>query len=149
MADDSWAPPGAASALVAYCALLLGFFAIGIVTQQRDVIAGLWVTEALAIALPAIIAVRAAGMPATRYLGLRAPKLSHLLIALLVAGLNQPAVSFLTWRARALSPPAWEEEFDALQRILDTVFVQHAAGIRPSRCDPCSCRRGRCSCSPG
>src|SRR5437762_2561272 len=54
MADDSWAPPGAASALVAYCALLLGFFAIGIVTQQRDVIAGLWVTEALAIALPAL-----------------------------------------------------------------------------------------------
>ena len=129
MADDSRAAPGAASALLAYCALLLGFFAIGIVTQQHDVIAGLWVTEALAIALPAVIAVRAAGVPDTRYLGLRTPKLSQLAIALLLAGLNQPVVSFLTWSARALSPPAWVQEFDALQRVLDAVFAQNATAM--------------------
>jgi membrane protease YdiL (CAAX protease family) len=129
MADDSRAAPGAASALVAYCALLLGFFAIGIVTQQRDVIAGLWVTEALAIALPAVVAVRAKGVPAARYLGLRRPRVSQLAIALLLAGLNQPVVSFLTWAARSLSPPAWVEEFDALQRVLDTVFAQNAAAM--------------------
>jgi membrane protease YdiL (CAAX protease family) len=129
MADDRWAAPGAASALLAYCALLLGFFAIGIVTQQNDVVAGLWVTEALAIALPAVVAVRAAGLSDARYLGLRTPKLSQLAVALLLAGLNQPVVSFLTWAARSLSPPRWAEEFDALQRVLDAVFAQNAAAM--------------------
>jgi membrane protease YdiL (CAAX protease family) len=129
MADDGRAAPGAASALLAYCALLVGFFAIGIVTQQHDVIAGLWVTEALAIALPAVIAVRAQGVPAARYLGFRTPRLSQLGIALLLAVLNQPVVSFLTWAARALSPPAWVEEFDALQRVLDAVFAQNATAM--------------------
>jgi membrane protease YdiL (CAAX protease family) len=129
MADESWAGPGAASALVAYCALLLGFFAIGLVTQQHDVIAGLWVTEVLAIALPAVIAVRAAGVSDARYLGLRSAKLSQLGIALLLAVVNQPVVSFLTWAARAVSPPAWVEEFDALQRVLDTVFAQNAVAM--------------------
>ena len=76
-----------------------------------------------------IIAVRAKGVPAARYLGLRAPRLSHLAIALLLAALNQPVVSFLTWAARSLSPPAWVEEFDALQRVLDTVFAQNAAAM--------------------
>ena len=129
MADETRPAPGAASALFGYCALLLGFFAIGIVTQQRDVIVGLWVTEALAIALPAVIAVRAAGFSPKRYLGLRAPTPKQLVVAAVIALLNQPVVTFLTWVARSLSPPAWVEEFDALQRVLDTVFAQNAAGM--------------------
>ena len=129
MADETRPAPGAASALFGYCALLLGFFAIGIVTQQRDVIVGLWVTEALAIALPAVIAVRAAGFSPKRYLGLRAPTPKQLVVAAVLALLNQPVVTFLTWVARSLSPPAWVEEFDALQRVLDTVFAQNAAGM--------------------
>jgi len=129
MADETRPAPGAASALFGYCALLLGFFAIGIVTQQRDVIVGLWVTEALAIALPAVIAVRAAGFSPKRYLGLRAPTPKQLVVAAVLALFNQPVVTFLTWVARSLSPPAWVEEFDALQRVLDTVFAQNAAGM--------------------
>ncbi|HWE25413.1 MAG TPA: CPBP family intramembrane glutamic endopeptidase [Myxococcales bacterium] len=126
MADETRPAPGAASALLGYGALLLGFFAIGVVTQQRDVIVGLWVTEALAIALPAVIAVRAAGFSPARYLGLRAPTAWQLVVAAALALLNQPVVTFLTWAARSLSPPAWVEEFDALQRVLDAVFAQNA-----------------------
>ena len=36
MADETRPAPGAASALFGYCALLLGFFAIGIVTLWLD-----------------------------------------------------------------------------------------------------------------
>jgi hypothetical protein len=36
--------------------LWIGYLAIGGATQQRDVVGGLWVTEVLAIALPAIVA---------------------------------------------------------------------------------------------
>jgi membrane protease YdiL (CAAX protease family) len=129
MVDETRSAPGAASALFGYCALLLGFFAVGFVTQQRDVIAGLWVTEALAIALPAVIAVRAARLSPKRYLGLRAPTPKQLVVAAVLALVNQPVVTFLTWVARSLSPPAWVEEFDALQRILDTVFAQNAAAM--------------------
>ena len=129
MADQTRPSPGAASALFGYGALLFGFFAIGIVTQQRDVIVGLWVTEALAIALPAIIAARAAGLSPARYLGLRAPTPRHLVVAAVLALLNQPVVTFITWAARSLSPPEWVREFDALQRVLDTVFAQSAVGM--------------------
>ena len=129
MADETRAAPGAASALFGYLALLLGFFAIGVVTQQHDVIVGLWVTEVLAIALPALIAVRAFGLPAARYLGLRAPTPAQVVIAVVLGVLNQPVVTFLTWGARSLSPPGWVEEFDALQRILDTVFAQNAVAM--------------------
>src|SRR3989442_1763350 len=126
MADETGPAPGAVSAWVAYGALVLGFVAVGTATQQRDVVAGLWVTEALAIALPAIIAVRGAGLPAAPYLGLRAPRAAHLAAAVLLAVANQPVVSFLTWGARALAPPAWVDDFDSLQRVLDVVFAQKA-----------------------
>jgi membrane protease YdiL (CAAX protease family) len=129
MADETRPAPGAASALVGYLALLLGFLAIGVVTQQRDVITGLWVTEALAIALPAVIAVRAVGLPGAHYLGLRVPRAIHLVAAAVLALLNQPVVTFLTWATRAVAPPAWVEEFDSLQRVLDAVFAQNAVGM--------------------
>jgi membrane protease YdiL (CAAX protease family) len=129
MADELRPAPGAASALLGYVALLLGFFAIGVVTQQRDIILGLWVTEALAIAVPAVIAVRAMGLSAAPVLGLRTPRPAHLVVAAVLALVNQPVVTFLTWAVRSLSPPAWVEEFDALQRVLDTVFAQNAVGM--------------------
>lgn len=81
---------GAGSALLAYAALLLGMFTIGFGSQQRGVVAGLWITEALAIALPAVIALRAAGLRFPAYLGLRAPRWQHLLGALVLGLLNSP-----------------------------------------------------------
>jgi membrane protease YdiL (CAAX protease family) len=129
MADDTRPAPGAGSALVAYGALLLGFLAIGIVTQQQEIVAGLWVTEALAIALPAVIAVRGANLRIAPYLGLRKPTAAQLGLAVLLAVANQPVVSLLTWASRGLAPAQWAEEFDSLQRILEVVFAQKAVAM--------------------
>ncbi len=129
MADDTRPVLGAGSALVAYGALLVGFLAIGIVTQQQDIVAGLWVTEALAIALPAFIAVRGANLRLLPYLGLRKPTAAQLGVAVLLALANQPVVSLLTWASRALAPAEWVEQFDSLQRILDVVFAQNAVAM--------------------
>jgi hypothetical protein len=45
---------GALTALPAYLVLLLGMLVIGAQSQMRNVVVGLWVTEAIAIALPAL-----------------------------------------------------------------------------------------------
>jgi len=126
MADETRPPPGAARAFAAYGALWVGYLAIGGATQQHDLVGGLWVTEVLAIALPAIIAVRVAGLPARSALGLRAPAPAHLGAAVLLAIANQPVVSFVTWASRALAPESWVREFDTLQRALDLFFSQQA-----------------------
>jgi membrane protease YdiL (CAAX protease family) len=126
MAEQTRPPPGAASAFAAYAALWVGYLAIGGATQQRDIVAGLWVTEVLAIALPALVAVRVAGLPAGRALGLRTPAPAHLGAAFLLAIANQPVVSFVTWASRALAPEGWVKDFDALQRALDLFFSQQA-----------------------
>jgi membrane protease YdiL (CAAX protease family) len=126
MAEQASPHPGAASAFVAYAALWVGYLAIGGATQQRDIVAGLWVTEVLAIALPALVAVGVAGLPAGAVLGLRAPAPVHLLAAFLLAIANQPVVSFVTWASRALAPESWVKDFDTLQRALDLFFSQQA-----------------------
>ena len=126
MTEGTRGTPGAASAFAAYVALWLGYLAIGQATQQRDIVAGLWITEILAIALPAVLAVRLSRVPATVFLGLRAPRPAHLVAAVLLAVANQPVVSFVTWASRTLSPEPWVREFDALQRALDLFFSQQA-----------------------
>src|SRR5438105_1213244 len=114
------------TAVFAYVALWVGYLPIGFVTQQRDVIAGLWVTEALAIALPAVILVRGANLRAASYLGLRAPALKQLAVAVVLAAANQPVVSLLTWGSREVAPAAWVEEFDSFQRVMDVIFAGQA-----------------------
>jgi membrane protease YdiL (CAAX protease family) len=126
MAEETRPSPGAASAFAAYAALWVGSLAIGGATQQRDLVAGLWVTEVLAIALPALIAVRVAGLPAGPALGLRAAAPAQLGAAVLLAIANQPVVSFVTWASRTLAPESWVKEFDTLQRALDLYFSQQA-----------------------
>jgi membrane protease YdiL (CAAX protease family) len=126
MVEDRRSSPGAASAFAAYAALWVGYLAIGGATQQRDLVAGLWVTEVLAIALPALIAVRVAGLRIPSTLGFRAPAPVHLLAAVLLAIANQPVVSFVTWGSRAVAPESWVKDFDALQRALDLFFAQQA-----------------------
>jgi uncharacterized protein len=119
-------PLRATAALLGFGALLLGFFAVGVATQNRSVIAGLWVTEALAIALPAVILVRSANVRFAPYLGLAPPRPGHLVIALLVGVVNQPVVSLLTWIARSFVPLDWVTAFDLKQRALEGIFAAQA-----------------------
>jgi membrane protease YdiL (CAAX protease family) len=118
--------PGAASALLGFAALLLGFIVIGIPLQQHGLISGLWATEALAIALPAVVAIKASNLKIGPYLGLRRPTLRQLGIAALVSALNQPVVSLLTWVAHEGLPARLVEDFDAKQRMLEGVFAGQA-----------------------
>ena len=117
---------GAGAAIGAYVALLIGMLVIGAPAQQHGIVAGLWITEAVAIALPAIFALTAAGVRFPPYLGLRAITAKQALIAVVVAAANQPIVSFLTWVAREVLPTALVADFDAKQRMLDTIFAAHA-----------------------
>ena len=117
---------GAGSAIAAFVVLLIGMLAIGAPAQQHGIVAGLWVTEAVAIALPAVFALCVAGARFGPLLGFRRLSLKHALIAMGVAASNQPVVSFLTWAARELLPADTVADFDAKQRMLDTVFAAHA-----------------------
>jgi membrane protease YdiL (CAAX protease family) len=117
---------GAGTAIAAYVALLIGMLLIGAPAQQHGIVAGLWITEALAIALPAVLALCAAGVRFGPYLGFRGISPKQALVAAVVAGANQPIVSFLTWAERSWLPPAVVADFDAKQRMLDTIFAAHA-----------------------
>jgi membrane protease YdiL (CAAX protease family) len=117
---------GAGAVIVAYLALLFGMFAVGAPAQQHGIVVGLWVTEAVAIALPALVALSLAGVRFVPYLGLRGVSWKQALIAAGVAVANQPVVSFLTWAAHSALPPSLVEDFDAKQRMLDSVFRMHA-----------------------
>jgi membrane protease YdiL (CAAX protease family) len=125
------APPekpalGAGSAVLAFLALLFGQLIIGAGAQQRSIVLGLWVTEALAIALPAVIALRGAGVRFGPYVGLRGATPRQFLIAFVASAANQPVVSFLTWAVREVFPTSLVASFDAKQRMLDAIFRAHA-----------------------
>lgn len=117
---------GAGSAIAAYVALLGGMLAIGAPAQQRGVVSGLWITEVLAIALPAAFVLGFAGLRFAPYLGFRRLSWKHALVAVVVALANQPVVSFLTWVAHDALPRELVAEFDAKQRMLDAIFRMHA-----------------------
>jgi membrane protease YdiL (CAAX protease family) len=117
---------GLLSALAAYVALLCGMFAIGGPAQQQGIVTGLWITEALAIALPAGFVLALAGVRFAPYLGLRHITWKHVAVAVAVAAANQPVVSFITWTAREVLPQALVQDFDARQRLLDAIFRMHA-----------------------
>lgn len=117
---------GAGSAVAAYVALLCGMLVIGAPAQQHGVVGGLWITEVLAIALPAAFVLGFAGLRFAPYLGFRRLRWKHALIAVGVAAANQPVVSFLTWMAHDALPREMVQEFDAKQRMLEAVFGMHA-----------------------
>ena len=117
---------GAGVAIAAYVALLVGMLVIGAPAQQAGIVAGLWVTEAVAIALPAIFVVLAAGVKLGPFLGFRRIGWKQALVAVVVAAANQPVVSFLTWVMHGVLPAGMVADFDAKQRMLDTVFGAHA-----------------------
>lgn len=113
---------GAGSALAAYLGLFAGFLLLGIAAQTKDVIAGLWITEVFAIALPALIVLRAANVRPGPFLGLSLPPLRWLAIAAVVGIVNQPVVSLLEQAAHVLLPQGMVESFDAKNRLLDAIF---------------------------
>ncbi|HEX9578427.1 MAG TPA: hypothetical protein VF993_11785, partial [Myxococcales bacterium] len=98
---------GAWSAIGAFAALYVGQHSIGIGAQYHSIVSGLWVTEALAIAAPAIFVLLLAGVRPAPYLGFRALTWKHALVAVAVSAANQPVVSFLTWAAHGLLPVSW------------------------------------------
>jgi uncharacterized protein len=118
---------GAGIATLAYFGMLAGHFSIGPATQLRGTVSGLWISEALAIALPAFFVLRTANLRMAPYLGLRAPTWRALGIAVFAGIANQPVVSLLTWAARLLLPPDWVEDFDSKQRMLEAIFSTQAA----------------------
>src|SRR5437660_2901496 len=119
-------PFGAGTAFGAYAALLFGMLVIGAPAQQHGIVLGLWLTEALAIALPAVFALSLAGVRFGPFLGLRRVSGQQAVIAAVVAAANQPIVSFLTWGERLVLPARLVADFDAKQRMLDAVFAANA-----------------------
>ena len=113
----------------AYCVLLVGFALIGFASQGADVVAGLWITEALAIALPAVIWLRSAGVRPAGYFGLGAPTWRWVAIAVVTAVLNQPIVALLEQLAHSTLPAAWVLTFDQYTANLEAIFRQRAVGM--------------------
>jgi membrane protease YdiL (CAAX protease family) len=118
---------GAAIALPAYLVLIAGMGIIGVQAQSRDVVTGLWITEAIAIALPAIFVLCVAGVRLAPYLGLRRLTLKQALVAVVASTMNQPVVSFLTWACREVVPQSLVDQFDDQQRMLNMMFKGRVA----------------------
>ena len=121
--------PGAASVILAYLALLLGYLTIGGPAQLHGIVTGLWITEALAIALPAVFVLLVAGVRLGPYLGIRRLSWKGALIALAAAAANQPVVSFLTWLSRLALPAGLVAKFDMQQRFLTQIFDLHGSAF--------------------
>ncbi|HEY2030624.1 MAG TPA: CPBP family intramembrane glutamic endopeptidase [Myxococcales bacterium] len=118
---------GALVGLPAYLALIFGMIVIGGTAQARDVVSGLWISEAIAIALPAVAVLCLSGVRIGSYLGFRKLTWKHALVAIAVSVANQPVVSFLTWASRFALPQTLLDEFDSQQRLLSTLFMGRAA----------------------
>ncbi len=116
---------GVGAALLGYAMLAVGFICIGIPSQTTDNVGGLWITEAMAIALPALIWVRASGTSFQTALGLRLPRARWFGIAALTAIVNQPVVSMLTFIAQSTLPRAWVVAFEVKNLGIDTIFTAH------------------------
>jgi uncharacterized protein len=117
---------GAWTGLGAFCVVIVGMLTIGVSLQSVSIVSGLWETEAVAIALPAVFVLLLAGVRPLAYLGFRRLSWKHVLVVIVVAIANQPVVSFLTWGAQHLVPDEWLHEFDEKQRMLDYFFRRNA-----------------------
>jgi hypothetical protein len=124
---------GALTALGAYLVLVVGMGTMGLALQSQPqfgpvpgIVGGLWGTEAIAIALPALFVLLLMGIRPATYLGFRGLSWKHVLVVVIAAAANQPVVSFLTWCAQHLVPPDWLADFDEKQRLLDLFFRRNA-----------------------
>ena len=128
MPESDRPPLDAESALLAYVVLLAGMYFIGAPAQSRGVVFGLWLTESVAIVLPAIFRISLAGVRFAPYLGLRRLTWKQALIAAGIAAANQPVISFVTWLAHSVLPKVLVDAFDAKQVMLNSIF---AANLGP------------------
>jgi membrane protease YdiL (CAAX protease family) len=120
---------GAWTALGAFVVVMLGMGLIGLPLQSMSIVRGLWLTEAIAIALPAFFVLLLAGVRPGPYLGFRPLSWKHVVIVVIVAAANQPIVSFLTWAAQHALPEKLLTEFDEKQRMLDYFFRRNALAM--------------------
>ena len=116
------APLGPRHAWAAYAVLLFGFLAIGAVAQSLNILAGLWATEAIAIALPAFLWILAAGLKPGPLLGFNRISGKWLAITVVTALLNQPAVTLLEHLAHSYLFHDWVVAFDQKTAFLETLF---------------------------
>ncbi|MBS2020855.1 MAG: CPBP family intramembrane metalloprotease [Deltaproteobacteria bacterium] len=116
-------------ATAGYVTLLVLFGTFGIAVQLKNVLAGLWLTELLSIALPAILFLQAANVRIPSYLALRAPTLPMVGLAVLLGLLNQPVVSLLEQAAHSWLPARLVADFDAKNTFLESIFQAHKWGM--------------------
>jgi membrane protease YdiL (CAAX protease family) len=107
--------------------MFLGMWIIGATLQAREVVSGLWISEAIAIALPAIFVLSVARVRLGPFLGLRRLTWKQALAAAVLSAANQPVVSFLTWGTRKVMPQWLVDQFDDQQRMLTGLFVGRSA----------------------
>jgi membrane protease YdiL (CAAX protease family) len=117
--------PGVGVALLGFGLLALGFVSIGFGAQLTSIISGLWITEAFAIAAPALLLLAGLHAPMREYLGLRWPGAKWLALAAATAFFNQPIVSFLTWFAQQVLPTSVVADFDLKNASLEVFFTAH------------------------
>jgi membrane protease YdiL (CAAX protease family) len=121
-APASAAPLGPRHAWAAYAVLLFGFLALGAAAQMVHVLAGLWASEAIAIALPAFLWILAAGVKPGPLLGLAPVSWKWIAITVVTALLNQPAVTLLEHLAHSHLPHDWVVGFDQKTAFLENIF---------------------------
>lgn len=112
--------------LFAYAGMLAAFLALGYWSQNRSIFAGLWLTEAVAIALPALLVLRLTGTRIAPFLGLGRPSLGMLALGLCLGLLNQPVISLLEAAAMWALPARWVADFAAKNAFLESIFRQGA-----------------------
>lgn len=117
--------PGVGLALLGFGLLALGFVSIGFGAQLTSIISGLWITEAFAIAAPALLLLAGTHAPLREYLGLRWPGAKWMALAAVTALFNQPVVSFLTWFAQQILPVSMVADFDQKNASLEIFFSAH------------------------
>lgn len=115
-------PLGPPQAFAAYAVLLFGFLCIAAGAQGLNVVAGLWASEAIAIALPVFLWLLAARVAPGPLLGLVPLSWKWVAITVVTALLNQPAVTLLEYVVHASAPAAWVAEFDLKTSFLDGIF---------------------------
>jgi membrane protease YdiL (CAAX protease family) len=129
VSSDSHRGPSVGNVFFAYGLLLVGFVAIGFSVQPRWPIAGLWITEVFAIALPAVMFLRGGNLKAAPWLGLNEPSLAAVGLTLLASLANQPAIAFLEWAAQQLAPRGLLDLFQQKNALLEIIFAQHKWGM--------------------
>lgn len=112
--------------LFAYAGMLLTFLALGYWSQNRNIFGGLWLTEAVAIALPALLVLRLTGTRAGPFLGLGRPTFWMLGLGVCLGVLNQPVVSLLEAVATWGLPAKWVADFAAKNAFLESIFSRSA-----------------------